>query len=426
MCRIVVREYEGASFLNNLASQRSVFFEGPVACLAARFLSDTKYIVPESFLTQFPLEHRTCVLNDCADVREAALALLNEEKFLSTEPPLSMGSALKDLSAYAIRNWQVVNVNLELTYRCNQRCRPCYLEDFRQKGMSRARIASIAQELKQAGALFILLTGGEIFLRPDTMEIMEDLEGVGFILEVKTNGTLLHPGLIERMARLHLFDVQVSIYEIEPGYSEFTRTVYPIDIIERNVRFMLELGLPITLSVLVGKHNIDSIRRIHERLSSTGAEIFYSPYLTPNRGGAGQEISYRLSRAEMEEKFKPFLEEIDAFPTQDRYRNCATDSTVCFAGRDQIAIDPTGKVYPCLDLRFQLGDLARESLGEILARRQSILESFTLDEMPQCGTCGDREFCDSCIGLALIENGNYRIPSQHKCDVTQFYAHGRR
>ncbi|MFH1178101.1 MAG: radical SAM protein [bacterium] len=426
MKNTVVRDFRGASFVTNKATRKSAFFEGPLASQALHLVDNQSYQLPDGFLSQFHLEDRSEVVADFAEIRKAILSLAtgsgNESGNGNT---VSQKTALEELSAYAIREWQLINASLELTYLCNQRCGWCYLENFQERGLSRERIRMLGQELKSTGVVFILLTGGELFLRKDAISIMGDLEEIGFILELKTNGTALNPSKIEKLARLHPYDIHVSVYETRTGYSELTKSDYRFDRLKENVHQMLQLGLPVTLSVLVGKHNIDRIDKVHEVLTKIGASIFYSPYITPNRGGPKREILFRLSRCEMEEKFKPFLDCIGGFPKQNKYRDCR-NRTVCFAGRDQIAIDPRGIVYPCLDLRVPLGDTASEPLVDILRRRKNTLAEFSLREMGQCMDCRNRNYCDSCIGLALVENGDYRIPSKHKCDVVHFYAHGRR
>lgn len=426
MKNTIARDFRGASFVTNKATRKSAFFEGPLASQALHLIDNQSYRLPESFLNRFWPEDRSTATKDFAEIRKVVLSLpIGPESESGNGNATAQKTALEELSAYAIREWQLINASLELTYTCNQRCDWCYLDNFRERGLSRERIHKLAQELKSAGVIFILLTGGELFLRHDAIPIMEDLEELGFILELKTNGTALNPSKVEKLARLRPYDIQVSVYETQTGYSELTKSVYRFDWLKGSVLQMLQQGLPVTLSVLVGKHNIDRIDEVHEVLAKIGAPVFYSPYITPNRGGLGEEILLRLSPREMEEKFKPFLDRIGGFPVQNKYRDCR-NRTVCFAGRDQIAIDPRGVVYPCLDLRIPLGDTSSESLAEIISRRKKLLTQFSLQEMHQCMGCRNRNYCDSCIGLALVENGDYRTPSKHKCDVVHFYSQGRR
>jgi radical SAM protein with 4Fe4S-binding SPASM domain len=215
--------------------------------------------------------------------------------------------------------------------------------------------------------------------------------------------------------------MQVSIYELSDGYSELTRSYYSYTRILENIRAIMDAGIPLTLSVLVGNHNIDSIREIHRKLKSIGdVDIFYSPYITPNRSGAGKEVDLRLSLSDMQNKLLPFLREIDRIPVLRKYRDCKNDDSVCFAGRDQISILPDGTVYPCLDLHISLGNILKQPLATILEERRRKLD-FSLKKIPECYSCNVREYCDSCPGIAITENGKYTSTVSHKCDVTHFY-----
>lgn len=150
-------------------------------------------------------------------------------------------------------------------------------------------------------------------------------------------------------------------------------------------------------------------------------DILYSPYITPKKDIPGYEINLRLSQTDLFQKFGPFLDYINNHTSVSKYRNYPSENTVCYAGRDQISIRSNGLVYPCLNLRLRLGNIKTESLSDILSRRKSIMSSFSIDNMAKCLDCPVVNFCNSCIGIALIENKDYKIPSPHKCDISQFY-----
>jgi len=40
--------------------------------------------------------------------------------------------------------------------------------------------------------------------------------------------------------------------------------------------------------------------------------------------------------------------------------------------------------------------------------------------------CSFKDYCDSCIGMALIENGDYRKPAEHKCNIAHLYNQRRK
>jgi MoaA/NifB/PqqE/SkfB family radical SAM enzyme len=200
----------------------------------------------------------------------------------------------------------VINASIELLSKCNQNCRHCYWEELTKKGLELRYLLSLAKELKEIGVIFILLTGGETFLRPDILEILSCLNELGFAIEIKTNGSLLNQKIIDFLPKIKIYDLQVSIYEIKDGYSAFTRSNYNFSRISENVNLLLSLGIRTSLSVTVGNHNINEIERWHEKLISLFGEemnISYSPYITPNRGGKEEGIKLRLSREDLNGKF---------------------------------------------------------------------------------------------------------------------------
>lgn len=234
---------------------------------------------------------------------------------------------------------------------------------------------------------------------------------------------MLTPDIIRRLKNLNIFNLQVSLYDIYGGWSEYTNSNYLSNRLMQNIILLQEAGIPLSVAVLVGKHNIGQLDLYKEWLDKIGVkEVFYNPYITPNRNGLGDEVSYRLSYQQMKEKFLPFLKKVDGLFSPREYRSLSCkNQPACYAGRDQITIDPQGIVYPCLDFRLPLGNIQEERIQEILKKRKKILEPFKLNAIPKCCSCDIKKYCDSCVGTALLENGDFKIPSQHKCDVSRFY-----
>lgn len=67
--------------------------------------------------------------------------------------------------------------NFDLTYRCNNTCRHCYInlpandKAAQARELSLAEIASIADQAVELGAMWCLLTGGEPLLRDDFADV---------------------------------------------------------------------------------------------------------------------------------------------------------------------------------------------------------------------------------------------------------------
>jgi radical SAM protein with 4Fe4S-binding SPASM domain len=152
------------------------------------------------------------------------------------------------------------------------------------------------------------------------------------------------------------------------------------------------------------------------------APVYYNPYITPRRGGDGPARDLRLSARDLREKFAPFLARIGQNNRPSRYRDCATEDILCSAGRTQLAVSPDGWVSPCLELPWRLGNILNEPLTTVIARRDAIVERLRPSSVPMCHDCEVRDFCDSCVGVAITANGTMLQPWTHRCDIARFAA----
>src|SRR4051812_12397134 len=87
-------------------------------------------------------------------------------------------------------------VRLSVTDRCNLRCTYCMPENMhfvhRKELLTDNEIISLLQILAAAGISKVRITGGEPFLRPGLMTLLETIKGIPGIREIAitTNGVL--------------------------------------------------------------------------------------------------------------------------------------------------------------------------------------------------------------------------------------------
>ena len=75
-----------------------------------------------------------------------------------------------------------------------------------------AQWLQLGRQAREAGLVFLLLTGGEPFLRPDFEEIYTGLTELGLSISINTNGSLLDGRLRALFRRLPPAVVNVTIY----------------------------------------------------------------------------------------------------------------------------------------------------------------------------------------------------------------------
>lgn len=128
----------------------------------------------------------------------------------------------------------LVNVTLELTYRCNWKCNFCFLKDNvlnrRVDELTLAEIEGIVDEVAPLRLAFYL-TGGEPFVRKDTIEIIRAIKRRGLKVGVNTNAHLLDEAKIDELREIGL-DYLISsihgpkeVHERVVGLRSFDRVI---------------------------------------------------------------------------------------------------------------------------------------------------------------------------------------------------------
>src|SRR5437762_11859669 len=125
-------------------------------------------------------------------------------------------SLMQEMGAKALKLGIPLSVQLDVTYRCNERCVHCYLDHNDYGEMTTAEIKDLLDQLAAAGVFFLVFSGGEVFLRRDFFELLEHARSLLFSVKVKTNAIMIGENEADRLAELGLHGVQVSVYSHRP------------------------------------------------------------------------------------------------------------------------------------------------------------------------------------------------------------------
>ena len=120
-----------------------------------------------------------------------------------------MRSAEPALSAYLHGKGASLGIpvggNFELTARCNFDCPMCYVHlsaqevEARGKELTAQQWISIAEQARDRGMMFALLTGGEPLVRKDFFEIYGAMKEMGLMISLNSNGSTLQGENLQRL-----------------------------------------------------------------------------------------------------------------------------------------------------------------------------------------------------------------------------------
>jgi len=173
----------------------------------------------------------------------------------------------------------------ELTYRCPLRCVYCSNPlDYasHRDALGSADWVRVFGEAEALGVVQLNLTGGEPLIRDDLEALVEAARGLDLYTNLITSGI---PCTRERLAGLRargLDNVQVSVQDVRAPESD---RIAGLRSFERKVevaRLVKELGLALTLNVVLHRENLDRVPEIialAESLQADRLELANTQYL---------------------------------------------------------------------------------------------------------------------------------------------------
>ncbi len=314
-----------------------------------------------------------------------------------------------------------VSAMLQVTERCNMRCRHCYQVHPRRKELSTAAWIRILRRLSDAGVLFVTFSGGEPLVRRDLPEIAAEARRLRFAIKLKTNGWLLDRRAADTISRLAFLEVHFSLYSARPATHDLvTGERGSFARVLRAGRMLARRGVGVVMNTPLMNLNCSEVDGIIALSESRGFGWSMDPHLNICEDGGCSPASLRMDPAQMDCVLAhPRL--VDRRALLGVARKRTLQDRVCNAGRMSCVISPTGDVLVCPMIQTPLGNLEHASLEEIWkrSRERRRIESITWASLPVCRDCDLVPFCVRCHGAALFEDGDMMGPSRLACEAAR-------
>jgi radical SAM protein with 4Fe4S-binding SPASM domain len=332
-----------------------------------------------------------------------------------------MGALVAEMSAKALKLGIPLSVQLDLTYRCNERCVHCYLDHEDHGEMTTSEIKNLLDQMAEAGVFYLTISGGEIFMRRDFFEILEHAHARTFCIKLKTNGILIRGKEAERIRSLGVESVQISIYSHRPEiHDAITKAPGSLRRSMNAIRLLVAQGIRVDMANVLMIHNVGDYAGVKALAAELGAQFIVDPTITPMMDGDRSILNLNIDEAALRKVFRdeavagnveqlcappkgPGEDELDGFP-------CSAGHTACY-------VSPYGDVYPCVQFPLSSGNVRRTKFMDIWRHSPQLNEvrSIRLRDMPSCSRCVHGGTCTRCPGLAYLE-GDMRGPSCQDCE----------
>lgn len=335
------------------------------------------------------------------------------------------------------------NGTFELTGRCNLGCKMCLVRVDRKRmdelGL-RERTADewihMAEQAAKAGTLGLLLTGGEVMLRPDFCEIYEAIAKMGFLLTVYTNATMVTDRVMELFRRYPPHKIGVTMYGA--SNETYQRLCGCPDGYDRFVEGTRQLsGLPSLFDTrtTIVKDNLADLPAMKEFTARAfGADkVLHISRMVVNsiRGGIASPTQVRLTPEENVKLTCPWLQELrekilsgeiapERMETlgqqQKQNQNISGQGYLfagCSAGIYDYTINWSGRMYACELLAQGYTNPFEEGFTNAWER---LPYQYPLGRaIEKCSSCKYEKLCDACPASRLAETGDWFGVPEYSC-----------
>lgn len=317
----------------------------------------------------------------------------------------------------------------ELTYRCPLKCpycsNPTNLAEHDGE-LSTAEWTRVLEEAEALGVVQVHFTGGEPLARKDLEELVARARQLDLYSNLVTSGVPLTKERLAGLVEKGLDHVQVSIQsaraeraDVIAGYAAHPQKI-------QVMRWVKELGLPLTMNVVLHRANLDEIDELVALAEDVGASRLelantqYVAWALSNRDALLPTREQLDTAAEAASKHKARLQgKMDVLFVKPDY--FGTTPKACMDGwaRRFIHMVPDGRVLPChaatsiTSLRFD--SVKDRPLADIWTSSEALLAYRGEAWMPEpCKSC-DRRAIDfggcRCQAFALTGDASATDPA---------------
>jgi radical SAM protein with 4Fe4S-binding SPASM domain len=319
---------------------------------------------------------------------------------------------------------------IEVTHRCPLECVHCYNnlpmadKEARRGELTYEEYCRILDELADAGTLWLLFTGGEIFARRDFLNIYTYAKQKGFLITLYTNGTLITEKIADYLADWRPFSIEITLYgRTKETYEQLTGIPGSYDRCLRGIELLKERKLPLklkTVAVTINRHEVLEMKRFAEE--ELGVEFKYDSLMNPRIDCSDSPLAVRLRPEEVVE-----LDLADPERVGEWHKLAADlqnpiswgdDVYHCGGGISSFAVDPFGRMSICVLSHSDFYDLRRGSVVEGWETFLSKVRFRKATRPSKCQTCQIRASCGMCPANGELENGDPESPVAFLCEVT--------
>lgn len=324
-----------------------------------------------------------------------------------------------NLYQWAKSNCVPLSGTFELTPFCNFQCVMCYVRLTKEQALQRGKMLratdwiAIAKQAKKMGMLNLCLTGGEPLTHPDFWEIYSELNQMGFLITILSNGYLIDETVIEKFREYGApYCIKLTLYSASD--ETYWRTCHCKDgftKVSKAVQLLQDANIPVKMVSTIVKENMDDLQEIYRFARERNIPMQHT--ISVVKSARGTTNTVEESRLDMcdfsEEPSLEMLEQMKNPNTNDPFARCASIGLsfwMTWNGHVQLCSFMSKPFLP------YSGDFQAD-WTELNRRLRTI-------QIPEaCADCKWSCFCRHCPGNLCAESGDPEKADPYLCNAAR-------
>lgn len=309
---------------------------------------------------------------------------------------------LSRIGCDALENEIPISVAIELLTNCNWRCKHCYIPSHECDGLKYEVIIKLIDELRSIGTFHVLLTGGELLLRNDIIDIVKYIRDSHMRVSILSNGSLITDELAKKMSELYISDFSLSIFSLnEEIHDDITGVRGSLNKALKGAETLALYNIPVEFKTPLLSQNALEYKKIQDFCKIKGYNFSVSPCISPKNNGDLAPINFSPNI----EQLKEIIEDIDNISSY--HKQDSMPELMCQTLKHSLFISSKGEVYPCNGLFLSYGNITKESVQKIWNKSEykklrNLQNSLTVE----CNQCEYLSYCERCLGIVYTMTNN--------------------
>lgn len=336
--------------------------------------------------------------------------------------------------------------SIEITEKCNLRCRYCYgaFAPDKSTSLNYEEASNLFKALKERNVKTLELTGGEPLVNPDFDKILDEACKQFDMVTIMTNAVVLHSTTLQIYKKhRNKIGFSISIDGFSDETNDFQRGVH--NTFQRTLNNIIRIKNDVEphflrVVYMLTNENIDEANKFFEHLLSHGIQNLMVSVPENVEKGRTYKLSDGCMMSDRKSKSRNMLEKkimqlgeiygrrINTIIDRMGARGTRVANAIpsCGAGWTMLSFQANGNVQPCnmMGSEWTLGNFKKDPQLNFLSHSNSLYTAFATINLSaedgnrdECQYCEHNEFCGKCINKIFMANKERLTQGKDFCPV---------